>query len=848
MMQEDRPLRGRPKSRIRPVSIVLAAVSIAGLTTVATSTTATAVDGRTVSARRAVARRCFDALAAGQPGVDGFATKADATGLLRARLQGGGGDWDLAVFQVATGKLVAASAGFRSNELAEGFVAAGDQLRVQACRNDGDERTAKVTVEVIGVPAPAAGQPAQVAQVVHVALSKREDRRRLEDLGLDVTEHTDASGVEVVTRGQADLNKLQKAGFTYTVEIDDLAAHLNANRQADITYAAATPASALPSGRTSYRHLYDYNQEMKDLARRYPKLVRLLTLNHPTIDGRDVHGIEIATNPDNISDGKPVFLNMGVHHAREWPAGESTMEWAYDLLQGFGKNARTTDLVKATRNIIVPLVNPDGFNVSREATPLGDFSPFDYEMKRKNCRSTDAPVALQGGVCQDNPGGRLRGTDPNRNYAGFWGGAGASVQWFSDIYRGSAPFSEPETQNVRELVSTRQVTNLITNHTYSNLVNRPPGVLDNRPSLEDPLYEALGAKMTAHNSYTNQPGWALYETTGTTEDWSYWNTGGFGFTFEIGPDDFHPPFENGVVAEYLGVAPAAGAGKGGNREAYFAMLENAASASAHATITGTVPEEYRLRLHKEFQTPTSPIWQNDLGTVITAPLAITDTLDTTYKSKDGGPFSWAVNPSTRPYVAGRYGRDAQGPKQGDIALANPAGTPAEYTDIDPLAGPHEEVPFTVKGLPEFDNARLTVHIEWTSPDTDWDLYVYNAAGQIVASSATGGTNQENAFLLDPPAGEYRAVIVNFAQIPGQAFDDWTNGKASFLSPLPITYGIKETWTLTCEKPNGAIVAVRSIIVDRGASYDVGNLCGRSLRDVKEQERKDGDRRKVNPTP
>ena len=30
-------------------------------------------------------------------------------------------------------------------------------------------------------------------------------------------------------------------------------------------------------------------------------------------------------------------------------------------------------------------MNVDGFNISREAEPLGDFSLFDYEMKRKNC-------------------------------------------------------------------------------------------------------------------------------------------------------------------------------------------------------------------------------------------------------------------------------------------------------------------------------------------------------------------------------------------------------------------------------------------------------------------------------
>ena len=68
------------------------------------------------------------------------------------------------------------------------------------------------------------------------------------------------------------------------------------------------------------------------------------------------------------------------------------------------------------------------------------------------------------------------------------GRPGRELNSFSDTYRGAAPFSEPETQNIHELLSTRQVTNLITNHTYSNLVLRPPGVADSGPPVDEPLY------------------------------------------------------------------------------------------------------------------------------------------------------------------------------------------------------------------------------------------------------------------------------------------------------------------------------------------------------------------------
>ena len=49
-----------------------------------------------------------------------------------------------------------------------------------------------------------------------------------------------------------------------------------------------------------------------------------------------MNGIEISTGAQNTADGKPIFLIMGVHHAREWPSAEHTIEFAYDLLRNYG--------------------------------------------------------------------------------------------------------------------------------------------------------------------------------------------------------------------------------------------------------------------------------------------------------------------------------------------------------------------------------------------------------------------------------------------------------------------------------------------------------------------------------
>ena len=443
-----------------------------------------------VTARSAVARSCHRDVSSSAAGRVLLRATAPARGLVSVRLHSGG-DWDLGVFG-RRHRMVAGSASFAGNELASGFVHRGERLVVQACRFRGDARTARVSIHFTRV----AKQKARRYSLVDVPTPTRADRRRLQTLGLDVTEHGDANSVEVLLHGRADGRTLHAAGFRYRVRVADLAAQARRNARRDRAHARAAATSGLPSGRTTYRRLPDYDLEMKDLALQYPSLVRPVTLNHRSLLGRDVNGIEISTGAQNTGDGKPIFLIMGVHHAREWPSAEHTIEFAYDLLRNYGRDARATQLVQSTRTIVVPVVNPDGFNISREAAAIGDFSLFDYEMKRKNCRvSVNTPSKYAKGMCDDNKAGRLRGTDPNRNYGGLWGGSGASTIWSDDTYRGDGPFSEPEVQNIRELISARQVTNLITNHTFSNLVLRPPGVASFGFPLEEPQYRALGAAL-----------------------------------------------------------------------------------------------------------------------------------------------------------------------------------------------------------------------------------------------------------------------------------------------------------------------------------------------------------------
>ena len=252
------------------------------------------------------------------------------------------------------------------------------------------------------------------------------------------------------------------------------------------------------------------------------------------------------------------------------------------------------------------------------------------------------------------------------------------------------------------------------------------------------------------------------------------------------------------------------------------MLEATANSRYHSLVTGRAPEGVNLKVKKSFMTATSPVWNDDFGNDIGNPMLFPDSLQSYYRS-EGGRFQWHMNPSTRPVVAGRSGRDATGPPQAQITLPNPAGQPAVNENYP--AQPYEAIPFTVQGPPAVDNGRLTVHIQWTNPDTDWDLYIVDAAGEVVTSSASFGDTTEDAVLFDPPPGQYTAHVVNYGQVAGQPYDDWSNGYVAFRSPQPTVIGPQESWQLSCEDADGRLLATRNLVVDRGDRVNIGRFCG-----------------------
>ena len=652
-------------------------------------------------------------------------------------------------------------------------------------------------------------------QLVKVDTPTRADKMVLSKLGLDLTEHAGHDYVEVVLHSATDRAQLLAAGLTYDVEIPDLIARSLEVWKTDEAYADSVLRSPLPSGRDGYRTLEDYNADMADLAERFPKHVKLFELNHPTLDGRTVQAVEIGQGVKGPDTGKPTFVLMGLHHAREWPSGENAMEFAIDLAEGYGKDKRTTTLLKKGRVVVVPVVNADGFDLSRTSGEFVDLRALDgggtasllatpgFAYMRKNCRLIDG-VDTPDGTCAlqlTTNGGFLLGVDLNRNYGGFWGGPGAAATTpdpanvelgpLDPTYRGAAPFSEPETQNIQELVRSRQVTMLISNHTFGNLILRPNGVApstigpDGLPVGDSPDEKGLkkvGAKMAAQNGYSNQHGWQLYDTTGTTEDWSYNATGGYGYTFEIGPDEFHPPFED-VVDQYLGAGEYAGKG---NREAYFVALKHAVDTKYHGVLKGKAPKGATIRLRKDFDSPT---WESSFE----------DFVDSSITVGKKGKFSWIVNPSTRPVVMGK--------KVDELADAPFASETIEGSVTVPGIGTatHEYVAKKASDV-------LRIDLTWPTPD-DLDLAVYLKKGDELVEMGTSGNlpgSGEAVEIPDAPAGTYVIEVINYASVT----PSYTVEVGQFSATASKVKGVKESYVLTCEV-DGKVQSKKNLYIARG---------------------------------
>ena len=120
-----------------------------------------------------------------------------------------------------------------------------------------------------------------------------------------------------------------------------------------------------------------------------------------------------------------------------------------------------------------------------------------------------------------------------------------------------------------------------------------------------------------------------------------------------------------------------------------------------------------------------------------------------------------------------------------------------------------------------DNAQAVVRIEWPTLGSDWDMRIYRdedgdgtieAGDDEVGSSQQGTTDFEQTTLSAPallPGASYVVRVNNFA-----ATEPY-EGIVTFVGPPPFEPAKTESWTLTCERPNGEVLSTEQITIARG---------------------------------
>ncbi|KAJ8684202.1 hypothetical protein QAD02_019994, partial [Eretmocerus hayati] len=288
---------------------------------------------------------------------------------------------------------------------------------------------------------------------------------------------------------------LMSRGIQYEIFISDVGSvieeELALQRGASAMYQnGSLTLKAFPRYNEIMNYLYYLEKNHSDVA-------EVLNLGK-SYENRSIIALKLSSGESN----KPALVIDAGIHAREWIAPTTAL---YTIKQ-LAENASNRYIFENIDIYIIPSLNPDGYEYTHKSSAT--------RMWRKT-RSFNSDSDCMG-------------TDPNRNFDYQWNTVGASSDPCSEIYAGSAPFSEPETAALRDFILARkgQIKAYVTLHSYGNYFLHPWGFTsdlpENEPTLrcvaERAVDELTQVRGTAYEigSSTN----VLYAAAGGSDDWA----------------------------------------------------------------------------------------------------------------------------------------------------------------------------------------------------------------------------------------------------------------------------------------------------------------------------------------
>ena len=321
----------------------------------------------------------------------------------------------------------------------------------------------------------------------------------------------------------AQFDAFAQTGIAHEVLIEDLQAYLEAWRaDNEARRAGDTPWYQ------AFRDLAEVQARVDQLAAAHPDLVTVSVIGQ-SVEGRPIRMMRITgPNAQPPAGQRPAVMIHGTQHCRESLTPMTTMYFAEELLTKYGSDPRITAIMSGVDFHIVPVMNPDGYVHVWASQP----------MWRKNRRI--------------NAGSSCIGVDLNRNWSYQWGSNnGSSGDPCSDIYRGPAAFSEPETQAIKgvldALAGQGRLAAHLDVHSYATKFLSAWGwTTQPAPDLHrfNVLGQALRDAIATHRGTTYLYGAGsviLYVVSGGSKDYTYGVHGAPAWTIELPGTGFYPP-------------------------------------------------------------------------------------------------------------------------------------------------------------------------------------------------------------------------------------------------------------------------------------------------------------------
>ena len=128
--------------------------------------------------------------------------------------------------------------------------------------------------------------------------------------------------------------------------------------------------SDFPSGnelleKPHYVHYEELTKLLQTYVNKYTNIARLHSIGK-SVKNRHLWALQITDKPEINEPGEPMFKYVGNMHGNEAVGRQILIYFIQYLLENYGRIDRVTRLVDQTNIFIMPSMNPDGFEESRE--------------------------------------------------------------------------------------------------------------------------------------------------------------------------------------------------------------------------------------------------------------------------------------------------------------------------------------------------------------------------------------------------------------------------------------------------------------------------------------------------